>query len=140
VGTTSDDTARSSRVLTSAGLLVGAFVVLTAAWLGSREFRGTFGSTAQEESCGSVWGLPWTGSLNALSCTNDLRDRVAVVAILLGVGAIMLSVTLLKYRRSHGRTGTSPWVARAIAVTIPVLGVLLMIAFGRDLIWSVRGA
>lgn len=114
----------------------GAAIVAVVLWvfaavLGAEQFDGTFGVTGIEVQCGSVWGLRATDDLNAKSCADDLRDRVTLVAVLVGLGLLIVSVAAA-WRRSR--------VAMTFACATPVVLTIVMIAVGRHLIWSVSGA
>ncbi|HEX5613976.1 MAG TPA: hypothetical protein VFZ83_02365 [Acidimicrobiia bacterium] len=122
-----------------AALLAGAILLLAlAAWLGAHEFSGTFGVTGQPVSCGSVWGLTRTDNLNAMSCTDELRTRVTVVAVLVGVAGLLASVPWVI---TSGRAWSTArrWLF-AVALGVPIALAVAIVVVGRHRIWSVSGA
>ena len=122
------------------GLATGALTAIAvAAWLGSRRFVGTFGSTGQPKSCGSVWGLLAVGDLNAATCQPALLNRLTLVGALLGVGGVAAAVALtIRHRQAHpSRTGNRALVA---ALLVPLVLSVVVVAVGRHLAWSVSGS
>ena len=113
-------------------------IALVAIWLGAHEFVGTFGSTDQPLSCGSVWGLPSTGDLNAASCEGALRARLTLVAVLLGIaGMLALGAPLMLRRPTESSTRRRVLISAALVT--PILIAVLVVVMGRHLIWSVSG-
>lgn len=105
------------------------------AWLGAHEFVGEFGRTGQPKECGSVWGLPTSGDLNAATCKGDLHDRVTLVAVVIGTAGVIRFVTpVLAYRQSTRR-----WLL-VVAVTVPLVVSTVLIVLGRHFISRVSGA
>jgi len=116
-------------------VLTGASIVL-----GAERFEGTFGVTGMPKSCGSVWDLPTIGDLNAASCVPSLRDRVALVSILIGVALAIAALTVIDIvsaRTSAPRHRTA-WSVFAIVASGLISAALIVT--GRHLIWSVSGA
>lgn len=109
------------------GLGLAVVLLLAAAALGAESFDGTFGVTAQEVECGSVWHLYWQDDLNAKSCTGDLRTRLTLTAVVTGLGVSLAAAALWPRRL--------PWVL----LTGVVVAVAMVIA-GRHFIWRVSGA
>ena len=109
------------------GLAVAIALVMAAAIAGAESFEGTFGATSNAVDCGSVWHLYWPGYLNAASCTDELRSRLTMTAVLVGLATAVAASALWPRRL--------PWVllpGAALAVA--------MLAAGRHFIWRVSGA
>lgn len=127
---------RSRYLICAAALAL--VIALGAAWLGTHEFVGTFGGTDEPMTCGSIWGLPKTDDLNAASCVGDLRDRLTLVAALLGIAGIVALVPPVMLRRSQ-KSSTKRRLGALVALGAPILMSVMMIVVGRHLIWSVSG-
>lgn len=117
---------------------VALLLVATAMWLGAHEFVGTFGGTGEVKSCGSVWGLSSTDDLNAASCQSDLRDRLTLVAGLVGLAAAVALVVPLTLRRASVESRARRF-GLLLALGIPLTISTAMIGVGRHLMWSVSG-
>lgn len=105
------------------------------AWLGSHEFVGEFGRTGQSMECGSVWGLPTNDGLNAATCVGDLRDRVTLVAAIIGAAGVVALATPTLVLRQSARSRLL-----VVAVAFPLALSLAMLALWRHFIWRVTGA
>jgi hypothetical protein len=114
-------------------------IVVLAVWLGAHEFVGTFGNTGEVKSCGSVWGLPNTDDLNAASCQGDLRDRLTLVAGLIGLAAAVALIVPLTLRRASTESSPGRKFGVLLALGISVVISTVMIGLGRHLMWSVTG-
>ena len=112
-------------------------IVVVAALLGAHEFIGTFAGTGEVMSCGSVWGLPRPGNLNGASCQSDLRDRVTVVALLLGLAAAIALIAPLTLHWSAMKHSPRRWLGALLAFGIPIALSVAIIVAGRHLIWSI---
>lgn len=123
------------------GLAAGALAaVAVAAWLGSREFVGTFGATGQPMTCGSVWGLLTAADLNAASCKPDLLNRLTLVAALLGASGLAIAAALTSRHRQAHPSSTGNRALVVAVVLVPLLLSVVVVAVGRHLAWSVSGA
>ena len=105
------------------------------AWLGSHEFVGEFGRTGQPMQCGSVWGLPTNSDLNAATCKGDLRDRLTLVAVVIGAAGVVAFVTPALTRRPSARLRLL-----VVAVVVPLVVSTAMIVLGRHFISRGSGA
>lgn len=130
------------RVCLIGSAAVVAVLVVTAAMLGAHPFKGEFGATGEPKTCGSVWGLRNVEDLNAATCAQDLRDRVTLVSIVLGVafatGAVGM-VDVASMRNARASRGRKVGCALSLVGASAAVAVML-IAVGRHLIWSVSGA
>ncbi|MCZ7528815.1 MAG: hypothetical protein M5U14_22030 [Acidimicrobiia bacterium] len=122
-------------------VLIGTAVllVLLAGVLGAETLDGTFGSTGEPKTCGSVWGLVSVDDLNAATCTGALRARLVTVSSMLGLALTLLVLALVEVRTPRGSGAARRWWM-IVAVGLGVLGAGAMIAVGRHLAWQVGGA
>lgn len=123
----------------SAAIAVAALTG-AAAVLGAEQFNGTFGVTGIPKSCGSVWDLPAIGDLNAATCEGDLKNRVTLVSVLIGVAlaiAALATIDLLSARTGAPRHRKA-WSVFAVVASGFITAALIVV--GRHLIWSVSGA
>ena len=118
----------------SAVLLLASLTLIGAFGLGNQEFRGTFGGTALEKDCGSVWGLPFQDDLNATTCRDDLEARLTLVSAMLGAAGVGVGLAFAKLRSRR-----CPAFLLSAVVVVPIVSAVAMAVAGRQLIWSVSG-